>query len=330
MTQTPDHAKIQAQSQLWDEAELGGHDSLNSPDLALIADADSDDSTSVESASTPQVTVDDDSVRAYLKEIARHKLLSGHEEITLARAIRSGDRAAKRRLIQANLRLVVSVAKRYRNQGISFQDLVQEGSLGLMRAVEKFDPERGNKFSTYATWWIRQAVTRALANKSRTIRVPVHMNDTINKLRKADRELIQKLGRMATFDELSKASGISVEKILLAMGSDRIPLSLDSLCSDESDNTLIDAIEDLVTPSPYEAAAAKLLVKHLAEVMAHLESSEKLIVERRFGLNGQKPLTSDQLAGSLQISREQLRQFEYRAMQKLRKACQAHLREFLK
>ena len=156
------------------------------------------------------------------------------------------------------------------------------------------------------------------------------MNDTINKLRKADRELAQELGRRATFDELSKSSGISVEKILLAMGSDRIPLSLDSVCGEESDNTLVDVIEDSVTPSPYEAASTKLLLTHLADVMSHLEEMEKKVVDRRYGLNGQLPMSTDELASSLQLSREQLRSYEYRAMQKLRKACSAHLREFLK
>jgi RNA polymerase primary sigma factor len=329
MTHNPDHAKAEDVPLLWDDGDVVA---------PVLADPDSATDTESEEAPAPEVAVetaqvgfgDDDSVRVYLKEISRHKLLTGHEEIELARAIKAGDSAARRRLIQANLRLVVSVAKRYRNQGISFQDLVQEGSLGLMRAVEKFDAERGNKFSTYATWWIRQAVTRALANKSRTIRVPVHMNDTINKLRKADRELAQDLGRKATFDELSKSSGISIEKILLAMGSDRIPLSLDSVCGEESDNTLVDVIEDSVTPSPYEAAAAQLLIKHLADVMSNLEGMEKTVVDRRYGLNGELSMSTDELAASLQLSREQLRHFEYRAMQKLRKACQAHLREFLK
>jgi RNA polymerase primary sigma factor len=329
MPHNPDHVKTEDVPLLWDDGDIVA---------PVLADPDSSAETESEETPVAEVPVettqvgfgDDDSVRVYLKEIARHKLLSGHEEIELARAIKAGDSAARRRLIQANLRLVVSVAKRYRNQGISFQDLVQEGSLGLMRAVEKFDAERGNKFSTYATWWIRQAVTRALANKSRTIRVPVHMNDTINKLRKADRELAQDLGRKATFDELSKSSGISIEKILLAMGSDRIPLSLDSVCGEESDNTLVDVIEDSVTPSPYEAAAAQLLIKHLADVMSSLEGMEKTVVDRRYGLNGELSMSTDELAASLQLSREQLRQFEYRAMQKLRRACQSHLREFLK
>jgi RNA polymerase primary sigma factor len=324
---TENLAKAENRNEFWDDAE--GHGSGLQESESVI-DAESSQAAKYDSISKASITSDDDSVHIYLKEISRHKLLSGYEEIELARAIKAGDAAAKRRLIQANLRLVVSVAKRYRNQGISFQDLVQEGSLGLMRAVEKFDPERGNKFSTYATWWIRQAVTRAVANKSRTIRVPVHMNDTISKLRKADRQLSQELGRRATSSELSEAVGISVEKILLAMGSDRMPLSLDSLCSEESDNPLLDAIEDPSTPSPYEAASKGLLLSHLAEAMSHLTAWERSVVERRFGLNGQNQQSANEVTLSLRISRAELRQIEYRAMQKLRKACQSHLREFLK
>ena len=279
---------------------------------------------------TEKVMADDDSVKTYLREIARHKLLSGREEIELARASRGGDMLARQRLIQSNLRLVVSIAKRYRSSGISFQDLVQEGSLGLMRAVEKFDPERGNKFSTYATWWIRQAVSRALANKSRAIRVPVHMNDTISKLRKADRQLAQALGRVPTFEELSQASGFSVEKVLLAMGSDRSPLSLDAVCGEETDTTLADVLEDAATPSPEETVSATLLVKHLIDAMKNLGVDERKILEHRYGLNFADALPPDQIAARMNITREQLRQMEGKAMQKLRKSCASHLREFLR
>lgn len=272
---------------------------------------------------------EDDSVRVYLKEIARHKLLSGREEIELARALKRGDQLARRRLIQANLRLVVSIAKRYKNHGLSFQDLVQEGSLGLMRAVEKFDPEKGNKFSTYATWWIRQAVTRALANKSRTIRVPVHMNEVINKLRKSARDFSQELGRVPTPDELSELSGLSKEKVMLAFGSAKVPLSLDSLCGEESDSTLADLIEDSEGTLPDEAAAAKLLHGHLREVLAELTDREKEIIQLRYGLNTNRSFSLEELGRTLHMSREQVRQIELRAMQKLRRRCDAHLREFL-
>jgi RNA polymerase primary sigma factor len=274
-------------------------------------------------------STEDDSVRAYLKEIARHKLLNGREEIELARAIRDGDQLARRRLIQANLRLVVSIAKRYKNHGLSFQDLVQEGSLGLMRAVEKFDPEKGNKFSTYATWWIRQAVTRALANKSRTIRVPVHMNEVINKLRKSVRDLSQELGRVPNPEELSEASGLSKDKVMLAFGSAKVPLSLDSLCGEESDSTLAELIEDAEGTQPDDAAAANLLVGHLTDVLAELTDREQEIIQLRYGFKSNRPFSLEELGRILHMSREQVRQIELRAMQKLRKRCNAHLREFL-
>ncbi|HEY9714124.1 MAG TPA: sigma-70 family RNA polymerase sigma factor [Chroococcales cyanobacterium] len=274
-------------------------------------------------------SVEEDSVRAYLKEISRHKLLNGREEIELARAVRTGDPIARRKLIQANLRLVVSIAKRYRNHGLSFQDLVQEGSLGLIRAVEKFDPEKGNKFSTYATWWIRQAVTRALANKSRTIRVPVHMNEAIIKLRRSATTLVQELGRFPTAEELSEASGLSREKVLLAFDSTKIPLSLDSTCGEESDATLADIIEDSDAPLPDEAAAAKLLVSHLSQVLQELTDREKQVIEMRYGLKKGGSLSLEELGKRMGMSREQVRQIELKAMQKLRRSCQSHLREFL-
>jgi RNA polymerase primary sigma factor len=313
-----------------DELSLGGEDVAEH----VLADGD-DTEYDVAASQLPDYQAeksfaDDDSVKTYLREISRHKLLSGREEIELARASRGGDMLARQRLIQSNLRLVVSIAKRYRSSGISFQDLVQEGSLGLMRAVEKFDPERGNKFSTYATWWIRQAVSRALANKSRAIRVPVHMNDTISKLRKADRQLAQTLGRVPTFEELSQASGFSVEKVLLAMGSDRSPLSLDAACGDETDTTLADVLEDAASPSPEETVAATLLVKHLLEAMKSLAGDERSVVEHRYGINLADALPTDQLAARMNVTREQLRQMEGKAMQKLRKSCASHLREFLR
>ena len=273
--------------------------------------------------------VEEDSVRIYLKEISRHKLLSGREEIELARAVREGDLIARRKLIQANLRLVVSIAKRYRNHGLSFQDLVQEGSLGLIRAVEKFDPEKGNKFSTYATWWIRQAVTRALANKSRTIRVPVHMNEAIIKLKRSATALVQELGRFPTPEELSEASGLSRDKVLLAFDSTKIPLSLDSACGEESDATLADIIEDSDAPSPDDAAAAKLLIRHLSIVLSELTDREKEVIEMRYGLKKGGSLSLEELGKRLGMSREQVRQIELKAMQKLRRSCQAHLKEFL-
>ncbi len=302
-------------------------------DLGPVEHAE-DDNASLEDDSELEKevvrSIEDDSIKTYLREISRHKLLNGREEIELARAIRSGDVAARRRLIQANLRLVVSIAKRYTNHGLSFQDLIQEGSLGLIRAVEKFDPERGNKFSTYATWWIRQAITRALANKSRTIRVQVHMNDVLNRLRKAVRELSQELGRRPTIDELAKSSGMDRDKVLLAFGSSRSLLSLDAACGEESDNTLADIIEDEAAPQPDEAAASQLLSKHVAELLSGLTARERDVIMLRYGLHSDRSLSLEELGRVLGLTRERVRQIEIRAMQKLRRTSQAsELKEYL-
>jgi len=274
--------------------------------------------------------VEEDSVRIYLREIARHKLLTGREEIELARLIKQGDAVAKRKLIQSNLRLVVSIAKRYRHHGLGLQDLVQEGSLGLMRAVEKFDPERGNKFSTYATWWIRQAVTRAIANKARTIRVPVHMNEVLNKLRKSNTALCQELGRVPTPDELSEASGVSREKVLLAYDSSRSPLSLDSACGDDSDATLADVIQDEGALAPDEATAANLLVSHVMDSLVVLNSEERDLLSFRYGLTGRTPMSLEESGRNMGLTKEQARNLEVRALNKLRRGVNSNMREYLR
>ncbi|MCC7530810.1 MAG: sigma-70 family RNA polymerase sigma factor [Candidatus Melainabacteria bacterium] len=274
--------------------------------------------------------VEEDSVRIYLREIARHKLLTGREEIELARRIKAGDAVAKRKLIQSNLRLVVSIAKRYRHHGLGLQDLVQEGSLGLMRAVEKFDPERGNKFSTYATWWIRQAVTRAIANKARTIRVPVHMNEVLNKLRKSNTALCQELGRVPTADELSEASGVSREKVLLAYDSSRSPLSLDSACGDDSDATLADVIQDEAALAPDEATAANLLVNHVLDSLVCLNTEERDLLSFRYGLTGKTPMSLEESGRNMGLTKEQARNLEVRALNKLRRGVNSNMREYLR
>ncbi|HIA53825.1 MAG TPA: sigma-70 family RNA polymerase sigma factor [Candidatus Melainabacteria bacterium] len=274
--------------------------------------------------------VEEDSVRIYLREIARHKLLTGREEIELARRIKAGDAVAKRKLIQSNLRLVVSIAKRYRHHGLGLQDLVQEGSLGLMRAVEKFDPERGNKFSTYATWWIRQAVTRAIANKARTIRVPVHMNEVLNKLRKSNTALCQELGRVPTPDELSEASGVSREKVLLAYDSSRSPLSLDSACGDDSDATLADVIQDETALAPDEATAANLMVTHVLDSLVCLSTEERELLSFRYGLTGRTPMSLEESGRNMGLTKEQARNLEVRALNKLRRGVNSNMREYLR
>ena len=274
--------------------------------------------------------VEEDSVRIYLREIARHKLLTGREEIELARRIKAGDAVAKRKLIQSNLRLVVSIAKRYRHHGLGLQDLVQEGSLGLMRAVEQFDPERGNKFSTYATWWIRQAVTRAIANKARTIRVPVHMNEVLNKLRKSNTALCQELGRVPTPDELSEASGVSREKVLLAYDSSRSPLSLDSACGDDSDATLADVIQDESALAPDEATAANLMVRHVLDSLVCLSTEERELLSFRYGLTGRTSMSLEESGRNMGLTKEQARNLEVRALNKLRRGVNSNMREYLR
>lgn len=293
--------------------------------------SDWSDAEEPEAGEAPERAFEEDSIKTYLREISRHRLLDGREEIELARAVKTGDKSARRRLIQANLRLVVSIAKRYINHGLSFQDLIQEGSLGLIRAVEKYDPERGNRFSTYATWWIRQAVTRALANKSRTIRVPVHMNEVINRLRKAVRELSQRLDRRPTIDELAAASGLDYDKVLLAFGAGRSPLSLDQTFGEDSDNALGDILEDQVARLPDEEAAAQLLSGNIKELLSALTVRERDVITLRFGLDSDRSHSLEELARVLGLTRERVRQIELKAMQKLRNNSRVgDLREYLR
>lgn len=267
--------------------------------------------------------VEEDSLKVYLREIGRHKLLNGTEEIELGRAVRDGDAEARGRLIQANLRLVVSIAKRYNNRGLSFQDLIQEGGLGLIRAVEKFDPERGYKFSTYATWWIRQAITRALADKSRGIRVPVHVGESMSKLRKLVRTMAEEMGRKPTMDEIVVRSGLSREKVMLTIGAFRELLSLDSKLRDESDTLLADMIEDKSLPHPETVAEESLLSRHVNTLLSRLSSREQDIIKLRYGLEHESPKSLEELSQLLGVSRERVRQIECRALKKLRKDDQA-------
>ncbi len=311
------------------DADWAGYIDLEFIERKQAASWDDEHEPDIAEGSEP--SAEEDSIKTYLREISRHKLLDGREEIELARAVRLGDKAARRRLIQANLRLVVSIAKRYINRGLSFQDLIQEGSLGLIRAVEKYDPERGNRFSTYATWWIRQAVTRALANKSRAIRVPVHMNEVINKLHKVVRELAQRLGRRPTINELAAESGLEADKVMLAFGAGRVPLSLDQVCGDEGDNTLGDIVEDHVARRPDAEAAASLLALHIDELLSGLTVRERDVIRMRFGLKDDRSHSLEELGRVLGLTRERVRQIELRAMHKLRSSsCGTDLREFLR
>ncbi|HEY9777128.1 MAG TPA: sigma-70 family RNA polymerase sigma factor [Planktothrix sp.] len=265
----------------------------------------------------------EDSLRIYLREIGRHRLLNGTEEIELGRAVRTGNKEARRRLIQANLRLVVSIAKRYNNKGLSFQDLIQEGGVGLIRAVEKFDPERGYKFSTYATWWIRQAITRALADKSRGIRIPVHVGESMSKLRKLVRQMYDELGRKPSMDEIVARSGLGRDKVILTIGAFRGLVSLDAKLRDESETLLADLIEDKSLPTPENAAEERLLSKQVNNLIARLSEREQDIIKLRYGLGAETPKSLEELSQMLGVSRERVRQIECRALKKLRKDNQA-------
>ena len=262
--------------------------------------------------------VEEDSTKVYLREIGRHKLLNGREEIELARATRSGNELARRKLVQSNLRLVVSIARRYINRGISFQDLIQEGNLGLIRATEKFDPERGYKFSTYATWWIRQSITRAIANKSRAIRIPVHMTEVMSRLCKVVRQLAEKQGRRPLLEEIVAESGLERDKVLLAFGASKGLLSLDAATKDGFDRTLGDMLEDENLQAPEEEAASQLLTRDIGQLLLCLTAQEQDVINLRFGLKNGRPMTLAESGQVLGLSRERVRQIEFKAMKKLR------------
>ena len=260
----------------------------------------------------------DDHVRMYLKEIGKVALLSGDEEIELAKRIENGDEEAKRRLAEANLRLVVSIAKKYVGRGMLFLDLIQEGNLGLLKAVEKFDYRKGYKFSTYATWWIRQAITRAIADQARTIRIPVHMVETINKLIRVSRQLLQELGREPTDDELAAEMQMPVEKVRETRKIAQEPVSLETPIGEEEDSHLGDFIPDDDIPAPADAAAFSLLKEQLNEVLNTLNERERDVLRLRFGLVDGKARTLEEVGSQFNVTRERIRQIEEKALRKLR------------
>jgi RNA polymerase primary sigma factor len=281
------------------------------------------DATKVEAKHThPR---DEDPIAVYLKEIGRHKLLTGKEEIELARAAKLGDEAAKKKLASSNLRLVVSIAKKYSNHGLGLQDLIQEGNLGLLKAVEKFDPERGYKFSTYATWWIRQGITRAIADKSRTIRVPVHVNEAITRVKKVVRQLAEDLGRRPSINEIVEASALPKNKVLQAFQADKNMISLDVFLHEDSDTTLGEMIEDENAVRPEEQTEQVLLTQQVNTMLQSLTSWERDVVRLRFGLTDGNSRTLEQCAQALGLSRERVRQLELRALKKL--ARNTHVEE---
>ncbi len=259
-----------------------------------------------------------DPVRMYLKEIGQIPLLTPEQEIELAQKIEQGDEEAKRKLIQSNLRLVVSIAKKYINRGLSLLDLIQEGNQGLIRAVEKYDWRRGFKFSTYATWWIRQAITRAIADQARTIRIPVHMVETINKIIRTQRQLTQKLGREPTPAEIGKELGMTGDKVREIFRLAQDTTSLEKPVGDDEDSLLGEFIQDQTQPSPYEAASQELLKESVQEVLKTLSPREAQVVIMRFGLDGSAPKTLEEVGRFFGVTRERIRQIEAKALRKIR------------
>ena len=272
----------------------------------------------------------EDPVRMYLKEIGKVPLLSAEEEIELAKRMSEGDEEAKKRLAEANLRLVVSIAKRYVGRGMLFLDLIQEGNLGLIKAVEKFDYQKGFKFSTYATWWIRQAITRAIADQARTIRIPVHMVETINKLIRVSRQLLQELGREPLPEEIAKELDMPVERVREILKISQEPVSLETPIGEEEDSHLGDFIQDDNVPVPAEAAAATLLKEQLDEVLDTLTEREQKVLRLRFGMNDGRARTLEEVGKEFDVTRERIRQIEAKALRKLRHPSRSRkLRDYL-
>ena len=315
---------------VFDFLEASGVDVLritdsNADDMILDdddADIDKLDEEEIEldkiDLSVPEGVSIEDPVRMYLKEIGKVPLLSAEEEIELAKRMENGDEAAKKRLAEANLRLVVSIAKRYVGRGMLFLDLIQEGNLGLIKAVEKFDYRKGYKFSTYATWWIRQAITRAIADQARTIRIPVHMVETINKLIRVSRQLLQELGREPTPEEIAKEMDMSVERVREILKISQEPVSLETPIGEEEDSHLGDFIQDDNVPVPADAAAFTLLKEQLVEVLSTLTDREQKVLRLRFGLDDGRARTLEEVGKEFNVTRERIRQIEAKALRKLR------------
>jgi len=282
----------------------------------IILDGDEDLETI--DLSIPEGINIEDPVRMYLKEIGKVQLLNADEEIELAKRMEEGDEYAKKRLAEANLRLVVSIAKRYVGRGMLFLDLIQEGNLGLIKAVEKFDYRKGYKFSTYATWWIRQAITRAIADQARTIRIPVHMVETINKLTRVQRQLLQELGREPTPEEISEVMNMPVERVREIQKISQEPVSLETPIGEEEDSHLGDFIQDDNVPVPADAAAFTLLKEQLVEVLGTLTDREQKVLRLRFGLDDGRARTLEEVGKEFNVTRERIRQIEAKALRKLR------------
>ncbi len=293
---------------------------ITDDDDILIDDEDVENDVEVEKIdlTVPDGVSIEDPVRMYLKEIGKVPLLTAEEEIELARRMELGDQDAKKRLAEANLRLVVSIAKRYVGRGMLFLDLIQEGNLGLIKAVEKFDYRKGYKFSTYATWWIRQAITRAIADQARTIRIPVHMVETINKLIRVSRQLLQELGREPTPEEIAEEMNMPVERVREILKISQEPVSLETPIGEEEDSHLGDFIQDDNVPVPADAAAFTLLKEQLVEVLSTLTEREQKVLRLRFGLDDGRARTLEEVGKEFNVTRERIRQIEAKALRKLR------------
>ena len=291
-------------------------DDIDDSDI-MLSDEDEVDMEKID-LSVPDGISIEDPVRMYLKEIGKVPLLSAEEEIELAKRMADGDEEAKKRLAEANLRLVVSIAKRYVGRGMLFLDLIQEGNLGLIKAVEKFDYQKGFKFSTYATWWIRQAITRAIADQARTIRIPVHMVETINKLIRVSRQLLQELGREPTPEEIAKEMDMPVERVREILKISQEPVSLETPIGEEEDSHLGDFIQDDNVPVPADAAAFTLLKEQLEEVLGTLTEREQKVLTLRFGLEDGRARTLEEVGKEFNVTRERIRQIEAKALRKLR------------
>ena len=306
-------------------------DILNSKDLAFDFDEpETDDLENEEELSDEDLAITaenvdafaDDSVRLYLREIGKIPLLSPEEEADLAQRIVKGDKKAKDKMVESNMRLVVSIAKRYGGRGLDFLDLIQEGNTGLLRAVEKFDPDKGFKFSTYATWWVRQAITRAIADQARTIRIPVHMVETINKVLRTTRKLTSELNREPTNEEIAKELDMEPDKVDYVMRIKQDIASLDASVGregDDEDSVLGDFVEDEERDSPEDSAANQILKEQLSEIIATLTDREQKIIRLRFGIGGGRPHTLEEVGAEFDVTRERIRQIEAKALSKLRK-----------
>ena len=302
------------------------YQALDELQIEVVQAADEEDDAVAEEVQAQEVSTD--ALQLFLKDVGRVDLLTAAQEVELAKRIERGDHRAKQEMVEANLRLVVSIAKRYRNQGLPFLDLIQEGTLGLVRAAEKFDYRKGFKFSTYATWWIRQAIARALADKARTIRIPVHVVEKLNKIGRAERKLVTELGREPTADEIAEVTGIDPEEVDSIKRSAQAPVSLEKPVGDEEESEFGQFIADERAESPFERAAELLTKEALKEALENLSYRERRVLELRYGLGGEHPRTLDEVGRTFNVTRERIRQIENQSLKKLQSLGEAQkLRE---